>query len=130
MEQELRAILLAASSITDVVGNRINWGSIPQGQPYPSVAMHVIDEVTESTMTGPDGLFQGRVQIDCYALTYSQSKILARAIIAVLDGYRGGVFSGIFLASARDSRESGTNEADRPFRVSLDFATNRRLLNE
>jgi hypothetical protein len=130
MEQELRAILLAASSVTDVVVNRINWGSIPQGQPYPSVAMHVIDEVTESTMTGPDGLFQGRVQIDCYALTYSQSKILARAIIAVLDGYRGGVFSGIFLASARDSRESGTNEADRPFRVSLDFATNRRLLNE
>jgi len=130
MEEQLRAILLAASSVTDIVGNRINWGSIPQGQNYPSVAMHVIDEISESTMTGPDGLFQGRVQIDCYALTYGQSKVLARAIIATLDGFRGGIFSGIFLASARDSRESGTNEADRPFRVSLDFATNRRVSNE
>jgi len=127
MEEQLRAILLAASSVTDIVGNRINWGSIPQGQNYPGVAMHVIDEISESTMTGPDGLLQGRVQIDCYALTYAQSKVLARAIIATLDGFRGGIFSGIFLASARDSRESGTNEADRPFRVSLDFATNRRV---
>jgi hypothetical protein len=127
MEEQLRAILLAASSVTDIVGNRINWGSIPQGQNYPGVAMHVIDEISESTITGPDGLLQGRVQIDCYALTYAQSKVLARAIIATLDGFRGGIFSGIFLASARDSRESGTNEADRPFRVSLDFATNRRV---
>lgn len=127
MEEQLRGILLAASSVTDIVGNRISWGSIPQGKGYPSIAMHVIDEVSQSTMAGPDGLLQGRVQIDCYALTYAQAKILSRAVILVLDGYQGGIFSGIFLASARDSREGGTNEAERPFRVSLDFATNRRL---
>lgn len=126
MEEELRSLLLATSAVTDIVGDKINWGSMPQGQEYPGVALHVIDEVSENTMTGPDGLLQGRVQVDCYALTYRQAKLLSRAIRTRLDGYRGGGFSGIFLAGARDSREGGTNEADRPFRVSLDFLTNWR----
>jgi len=42
---------------------------------------------------------------------------------AVLDGYSGGGFQGVFLAGSRDTREGGTNEAERPFRVSLDFIT-------
>lgn len=126
MEEDFRAILLSAAGVTNIVGNRISWGSIPQGQGYPGIAMHVIDETSQSTMTGPDGLFQGRVQVDCYALTYAEAKILSRAVVSVLDGFKGGIFSGIFLEAARDSRESGTNEAEMPFRVSLDFATNRR----
>ncbi len=126
MEEELRTLLINSSSIAAIVSGRIDWGSRTQGAAYPGISLNLISNASFSTMQGPDGLLQGRVQIDCYALTYKEAKQLARLILALLDGYRGGNFSGIFLETERDYREGGTNEADRPFRVSLDFLTNWR----
>lgn len=126
MEEAFRAILLTNAQVSAIVGTRVDWGSQTQGAGYPSIVLHVIDDFEDATMTGPSGLSQGRVQVDCYAETYGAAKLLSRAVRAVLDGYRGGQFSGIFHAATRDGREGGTNEATRPYRVSLDFFTNWR----
>jgi len=123
MEQSFRAILLASSGVAALVGTRINWGAHPQGQPLPAVVLTGISENDTHHMTGPTRLYEARVQVDCYADTYSGAKALSRAILTVLDGYKGGVFQGIFSAGARDMREGGTNEAARPYRVSMDFMT-------
>jgi hypothetical protein len=123
MEEAFRTILLNTSAINEVVGNRISFNSAMQGAALPYIVLHVIDDQEDHTYQGPDGLSQGRVQVDCYGATYGQAKTLSRSVRGVLDGYRGGQFSAIFHASTRDNREGGTNEPERPFTVQLDFLT-------
>src|SRR3989304_2505917 len=113
MEEAFRALLVAASAGTALApAARINWGAHPQGAALPAIVLTVIGDAESHTLAGPDGLSQGRVQVDCYAASYKAAKQLARAVRAALDGYRGGNFSGVFLAASRDGREGGTNEAD------------------
>mgnify|MGYP003667074393 FL=1 len=123
MEETLRAILLATAGVTAVCATRIDFGANAQGAAFPRVVMFTISDNEDHNLQGPDGHSVGRVQVDCYALTYGQSKQLSRAVRAVLNGYSGGGFQGVFLAGSRETREAGTNEAERPFRVSLDFIT-------
>jgi hypothetical protein len=122
MEEALRTLLSGAAAVTALVpATRINWGVHPQGEPLPGIVLTLISGAEGYTLTGPDGLSQGRVQVDCYAHDYRTAKLLSRAVIAALSGYRGGGFQGVFHAGTRDSREGGTNEAERPYRVGVDF---------
>ena len=126
MEEDLRAILFATSSLTDLVGDRIDWGSSPQSVARPNVVMHLVGGAQDLTMKGPDGLFSGRVQIDCFANSFDAAKLSARAVEDVLSGYRNGAFRAVIHLATRDGREGGSNEADRPYRSSLDFNVNWR----
>lgn len=126
MEEEFCALLLGAGSVSALVGSRVNWGAHPQGEPLPAIVLTLVDDIEGRSYTGPNGLSQGRVQVDCYAATYRAAKSTARAVRSLLDGYRGGNFEGVFHAASREGREGGTNEADRPYRCSLDFMTNWR----
>lgn len=121
MEEELRALLLGMTSVTAHTGTRINWGAHPQGAPLPGVILRVVSDVEGHTNKGRNGVSEARVQIDCQAESYGAAKLLARAVRNGLTGYRGGLLQAVLFAAARDGREGGTDEADRPFRVSLDF---------
>ncbi|MGI3169986.1 DUF3168 domain-containing protein [Pseudooceanicola sp. C21-150M6] len=129
MEEELRELLRGETGISGLVGERVDWGVTPQGTAYPNIVLNTVGGAEGMTMQGPDGLFMGMVQVDCYGETYASAKTVSRAVIAVLNGYRADGFKGVFLASTRDSRDGGTNEAERPFRVSLDFNINWRQTN-
>lgn len=126
MEEELRTLLLANTAIAALVGVRIDWGARPQGQPLPAMVLNTIFAAEGYRLAGVDGLHRARVQIDCYGASYSSAKLLSRAVIEALSGYRGGGFRGVFHVGTRDRREGGSNEADRPFHVSLDFTTHWR----
>lgn len=126
MEEQLRAILLASSPVAAIVGARINWGAHPQGTALPALVLNVISDEDGLTLKCRDGLFVGRVQVDCYAVAYGGAKLLSRSVRDTLQAYRGGGFRLIAHEATRDSREGGSNEAERPFRVSLDFNTNWR----
>lgn len=121
MEEQLRAILLGMAPVTAIAGSRVNWGAHPQGLPRPALVLRVISDVEGHTTQGRNGVSSARVQIDCDAASYGAAKNLARAVRDGLDGYRGGRLQAVLFAGARDGREGGTDEADRPFRVSLDF---------
>lgn len=124
METQLRALLTGSAAVTALApAARINWGAHPQGKPLPYIVLAVVSEVPQHTLGGTVNLRQNRVQVDCYADSYAAAHGLAAAVIGALDGYRGGQFQGVFHAGTRDSREGGTNEADRPYRRSLDFTT-------
>jgi hypothetical protein len=129
MQQTFRALLKGAPSVTAFCGERIDWGARLQGDGYPAIEMHLIGDVAGHTLTGSDGLSSGRVQVDCYAKDYVEAAALAKAVGLVLDGYRQDGFRGIFLDARRDNSERGANEADRPFRVTLDFLTKWRSSN-
>ncbi|ARU02971.1 tail completion protein gp17 [Yoonia vestfoldensis] len=123
MEEAFRTILAASPAVSGIAGDRINFGTNVQGARYPRIVMFTIDDAEGHNLDGPDGHSIGRVQVDCYAMSYEEAKLLSRTVRAVLDGYSGDGFQGVFHALSRDTREGGSNEAKRPFRVSLDFIT-------
>lgn len=120
MEEEFLALVIAATSANP---KAIGWMTAPQGVGYPKVVLNVINDAEGLTMNGPNGLFEGIVQADVYSLKRAEAKAVARAIRSGLHGYKSGGFSLIIHERTRDSREGGGNEAERPFRVSMDFTT-------
>jgi len=124
MEQAFRALLTGSAAVTALVPvARINWGAHPQGQPVPAIVLTVVSGAEGLNMQGGDGVLAGRVQVDCYAATYSGVKAVARAVQGVLHAHSDASLRLVAHVGTRDSRESGSNEADRPYRVSLDFQT-------
>ena len=120
MENAFRALLTSSAAVTaHVPATRINFGTHPQGAQFPGIVLNTIDDAEGMTFTGPDGLSQARVQVDCYGATYAEAKSLARTVRGDLNGFSGGQFQGVFLALSRDYHETGA--ADRPYRVSMDF---------
>jgi len=108
-------------TVTRLVGQRISWGAQPQGLGAPYIVLQRISGAEGYTTSTRDGLEQARVQVDCWGATYAEAKTVSRAVVEALSGYSGGNFYGIFHAGSRDMREGGTNEAERLFRVSMDF---------
>ncbi len=129
MKEDLRTLLLASSGLTDLCGNRIDWGGSPQGAPYPRIVLWRIGENTGKTMQGPDSIRFYRIQCDVYAETDLEAEGLSEALRALLDHYRGGRFELITFEAVNDTREGGSNEARYPHRVSLDFITRWRAPN-
>jgi hypothetical protein len=126
VEEAFRALLLARAQLMALISaDRVVFGDVLQGRAYPLITMMTVSGAEGMTMRGPDGLFEGRVQVDCYAESMAEAKRLAREVIAGLHGHRstgtGPRFAGIFHETTRDGREGSTNDADRPFRTSLDF---------
>lgn len=132
LEDDLRGLLLAAAAggavLTPAV--QVNWGVHPQGVALPGVVLTLVAGGEGIAQDGPTGLEQVQVQIDAYAGTAGVAAALAREIRTVLHGFRGngatGFFEGIFLTATRSGREGGSNEAERPFRQSMDFDVNWR----
>ena len=119
MEEAFIALLWAADlGLPDA---RINFGTHPQGAKLPGIVLTVVDSAQGLTLGGPDKLWAGRVQVDCYAEQFDTAKLLSRKVIAALDGHADDAFQGIFLIATRDSHE--TSAPGRPFRTSLDFST-------
>lgn len=123
MEEALRARLMASSGLSGVP---VNWGTHPQGLALPGIVLNVVSGAEGLTLTGPDGLTPSRVQVDCYATTYSAAKTLSRDVVASLHGYRANSLRLVQHVATREGREGGSNEAERPNRVSLDFETHWR----
>ncbi len=129
MQVALRSMLRAVPAVAALCRVRVDWGKRPQGDPYPAICLHLIGDREGHTLQGPDGLSQGRVQVDCFAETYGEAAAVARAVRDALNGYRGGGFRGVFLEGQRDNTERGSNEPDRAARVSMDFLVNWRESN-
>lgn len=122
MEEELRALLLADSGVSSHVSDRVNFGTHPQGHPWPAIVLNVISD-TEAVHMNGKGPHDGRVQVDCYGMTYGAAALLSHAVLGALNTYRGGGFLFIKHLSTRNTREGGSNEAERPYRAGMDFET-------
>jgi hypothetical protein len=104
---------------------RVFPGSRPQGSALPAAVLNRISGGPLYADDGEVGLEQARIQIDCWAETYTAAKRLARAVTACLSAFEGTVgttaFEFIELENERDLREGGSDSASYPFRTALDF---------
>jgi hypothetical protein len=130
MKQAFRTLLTGSAAVAALCpASRIAWGELPQGSGWPRAVLNVISENRGMTMQGPDGMSVSRVQVDCYALSFAGADGLAQTIIDVLHGHRDTEFRLIAHDATRTGREGGTDEAEMPFRHSLDFLVSWRPTN-
>lgn len=125
MEEALIAHLLADAGVTALVGARVFPGSLPQKLDMPALVFTRVDGAPLYADDGEVGLEDPRIQIDCWGLTYTAAKLLARAVVERLSAFDGTVgattFQYIMLDAERDFREGGSNNAEYLYRTSLDF---------
>ena len=124
MIDALIAYLLAYSAITTLTGQRIRPVVRKQGDVPPCIVVAPITSLGNYSTNAPTDLYETRVQIDCYGLTFNQADTLSKAVRRRLNGQKfitGGVdFQGLFLTSLRSSYEAA--DADqRIHRASIDF---------
>lgn len=105
MQKVLSNLLLAHAPLAALIGNRIHWDVMPQGQPMPHVTMYVISGLTNYTYSGPDKTQQTRVQFDSRGNSAAQARAVADALTERLSGFRaefqGTKFKGCFAAGQR-----------------------------
>lgn len=114
-DQDLRAALMAA------LGCPVAWGLAPQGQPVPGITLFQVGADPERTHDGLTGTWQGRVQVDCYAATRAEAATIERAVIAALDGFRGGALLLALLIGGPRDLPAEISTGARIIRRSLDF---------
>lgn len=125
MKEALRAILAADAGVAALVADRIAWAARPRDAALPSIALHRISGPRDYVMSGPSGLVNSRVQVDCWATTNREATLVARAVTAALSGLRttvdGVQFQGAFIDNEIDYAEEGSAPDELLYRVSIDF---------
>jgi hypothetical protein len=96
IETSLYAVLSGNSAITAIVGTRIFPLTVPEDWNLPALTYQVISSVSHPTFSTA-GEQRIRVQIDCWADTYSDAVSLRAAVISALNGYSDVNFTAQLL---------------------------------
>lgn len=126
MQLVLANLLLAHAPLAALVGNRVQWDTLPQGTPQGTIAMSVVSGITDYHMLGPSGLAFSRIQFDCRDSSAAKARAIAEALKVRLSGFRGEFggfkFLGCFEANQRTS--FGKVDASTWFTDSRDYEIN------
>jgi len=87
LEKGLFSILSGNSPQTSAE-SRI-YPRLPQGVTLPAIRYQRISTERTLSLTGPVGVNNGTVQVDCRADSYSEAKDLADEVRGILHGYSG-----------------------------------------
>ncbi|MEW7009491.1 tail completion protein gp17 [Lentilitoribacter sp. EG35] len=126
MEEALIALLLADSGLAALVGSRVFIGQRPQNKSdLPAVLLSKVSAPRDYHMAGPSNLIQSRFQCDCYGDDYRSAKLTARALMSVVNGYKGTqsgvVVQLISIDGERDGNETESAADRHLFRTSIDL---------
>ena len=125
MEEALRTLLAADAGVAGAVGTLVFWVEAPQSVNADFINLHLVSGVPDIAMQGPTGLVESRVQVDCWAATYSAAKTIGRAVKAAVNGYRGDIGSIsirlIRIAGERDDTSPPTGDGHTRYRNSIDL---------
>lgn len=107
MQTKLANLVLAHAPLAALVGNRVQWDTLPQGTPQGTVSMTLVSGITDYHMAGPSGLGFARVQFDCRDSSAAKARAIAEALKVRLSGFRGEFqgykFMGCFEVAQRTS---------------------------
>lgn len=114
---ELRDMLGSNADVKDFVLERIYPQTMPKAAGFPAIVYTVITAVPATDLDGHNkGLWENRVQIDCYGTTYDEAHDLADAVKAALPN-KGTTLSCVLL-----NQTDLFEEQKRVPRVSMDFS--------
>ena len=124
MEEALLARLRANGPLAALVGNRIDWGERPAGDPLPGLVLRAVSAGRSYAQEGADGLSAPRIRATCWGRSYKEAKLISRALEAAITPplVVGGIaFQQSFLALAVDQDPEDVPGGQRAFSVISDF---------
>jgi len=124
MKRAMRQLLLSDPAVAALVAGRVDWGGRPQGDAVPAISLSLISGGDVYHMGGLSRYVGAVVQIDVFAVDYDAADQTARAVNALLSGYRAGAFQGVFREGVRDLRSAGSNDPDRLHGIAQDYKIN------
>ena len=102
-------------ALTDLVGTRIHPNWLPQDVSLPAVSFMQVSETPQNILSGELALKNHRIQVDCWASSYSSAQDVAAAVV-----------TAIADATLFDSYRLGQQDVYEPavdiHRVSMDFS--------
>ena len=107
IEQAIKIFLLTKTSITNLVGQRLDYGVLPQGPTYPYLTFFRINKNNEHDIDKADVYFQ----FDSWANTYIGAVELADEVRKALQREKG-IFSGISIIQGVYQNEDYNYEPD------------------
>ena len=106
-EKIMRALLLADSGVTALVGSDIYPGVIPEGrEPVRSLVVALLDNEPQPTIDGINQaplMFRALVSVACVAKTYADVKSLVGAVRTAAHLKRGSVAGAWLILSVLQS---------------------------
>jgi hypothetical protein len=90
IEKAIYSLLANNSAITDLVSTRIYPQVREQSDALPAVTYQIISGLRAIDMSGPNGLVESRVQINCFAATILAAAELSAVVRRALSGFQGG----------------------------------------
>jgi hypothetical protein len=120
------SLLVNNTSITDLVSTRIYPMVRNQEDDLPAITYQVISGVRSYDLTGPNGLVEGRIQVNCFADDPLEAGELAAGVRAALNGHRGGA-AGVHIETMLLDDQGDLpyidpeNEAQNVFAQMMDF---------
>ena len=125
IESYIHSVLVADAAVAALVGSgtsaKVYFVILPQGATYPAISITKISGIRDNDLEGPTGFANPRIQVDCWAQTYTQLASLAAAVRKALSGHVGGD-DGISVRSVILNNETDFYEdTPKAFRKSLDF---------
>jgi hypothetical protein len=81
MPGALRARITSANTSA---GSRVYWVDRPQAAALPAVTLQIISDIRPQHLKGFDQTRDTRVQIDCWATSYSAVTVLKEAVLAAV----------------------------------------------
>lgn len=95
IEAAIRALLLSSIELTNLIGDRITAGTIPQDQASPCLYFGA-DRVQPLPVRTPMGTFSGVLEVGFEAEEYYQIEAITKAVRGVMDNF-SGISEGVSL---------------------------------
>lgn len=87
IESDVRTYLIGNAGVAALIGDRCYPVELPQGATVPAVTYQRVFGTEGITHDGPSGLGRARLQLDCWADTYSEAVGVSHAITSALRVY-------------------------------------------
>lgn len=106
----VRTFFLGKSAITDLVGQRIYPGHLPEAIDDAAIVLIEVSASSEAHLLGLSGLGQSRIRVQCYAAKRTDAVSIREAVrtsgLCNFGGLAGGVY---FCGATIESRGQGAD---------------------
>jgi len=121
LESSLIRFLRDDDPVFAIVEGRITAVLQHQKQKFPSISVQRVHGQHHNNLTGPSGLVEALIQIDCWGKVYNNAKLLAEAVrIAMLD-FSGTQFGTNGIQSDLESDRDLPDPTTGIYRVMLEY---------
>lgn len=93
IEDGLYTYLMAQTAITNLIGTRLYPDKLPQDPSLPALVYNNVGGSPVNQYNGPAALESTRFQIDAFAQTSRDARLLIDAVRVALESYRGSMGS-------------------------------------